>query len=99
MADAKYMSITVTTTAQTFSNSDTNQQFIFQAPAGNTNAITVCPAGDTAVDGLGLQIEPGKDIPSHQVPTFMRNGPFSVIVGSSTETLTVVFAQPRTPAS
>ncbi len=95
MADAKYYSITVSTTAQTFGGSETNQEFIFQAPSGNTNAITVCPNGDTAVAGLGLQIEPGKDVPSHDVPSFMRNGPFSVIVASGTETLVVSFSKKR----
>lgn len=99
MADAKYMSITVTTTAQSFSNSDTNQQFTLQAPSTNTVPIAFCPDGDTAVKDIGFQIYPGETYLSPDLPPFLRNGSFSVVVSANTEVLLVAFSHAQTPAS
>jgi hypothetical protein len=103
MADKVYENITVGASVVNFGESDTNQQFTWQAPEANTGVITIVPnTGVITADpvaGAGFIIEGGNTYFSHNLPPFMRNGPWKAIASAADQSLVVCYSKARTPSS
>ena len=101
MADSLYQAATVTTTAKQFGSSETGQQFIWQCPTTNTVPVFIIPRASAtvvAVKSVGFNLEPGKDISSDELPEFMKQGPYSCVVSTGTETLYITNSKARSEA-
>ena len=97
MAATKKGQLTISATAQEFGDAKgtaIRQDFIFQAPSGNTGSVFLDFNGDEATADEGWYLAPGEAISSQDVPEAFRQGPFSA-VGTASDLLNYHFSKAR----